>query len=82
MYTNIDVAVSEQLLENKINENYHLIEVSAAGLDCDVLMTFVKLCNKYSMYLQFRNSFYQQINDLPMSVPLSGLLANYLCRAY
>ena len=50
MYTNIDVAVSEQFLENKINENFHLIEVSAAGIDCEVLMTLVKLCNKYSMH--------------------------------
>ena len=76
MYTNINVAESEKLLENKINENYDLIEVSATGLDCDVLMTLVKLCNKYSMYFQFRNSFYQQINGLPMGAPLSGLLAN------
>jgi len=76
MYKNINVAESERLLENKINENYDLIEVSATGLDCDVLMTLVKLCNKYSMYFQFRNSFYQQINGLPMGVPLSGLLAN------
>ena len=53
-----------------------MIEVSAIGLDYDVLMTLVKLCNKYSMYLQFRNSFYQQINGLPMGAPLSGLLAN------
>jgi hypothetical protein len=76
MYTNINVTVSEQLLENKIKENYHLIEASAAGIDCDVLMTLVKLCNKYSMYFQFRNSFYQQINGLAMGAPLSGLLAN------
>ena len=64
MYTNINVAESEKLLENKINENYDLIEVLATGLDCDVLMTLVKLCNKYSMYFQFQNSFYQQINGL------------------
>jgi len=57
MYINIDVAVSEQLLENKINDNYHSIEVLAAGIDCQVLMTLVKLCNKYSMYFRFRNSF-------------------------
>jgi len=43
MYTNTDAAVSQRILENKINENYHLIEVSAAGLDYDVLMTLVKL---------------------------------------
>jgi retron-type reverse transcriptase len=76
MYTNIDVTASEHLLENKIKENYHLIEASTAGIDCDVLMTLVKLCNKYSMYFQFRNSFYQQIKGLAMGTPLSGLLAN------
>ena len=76
MYTNINETESEKLSENKINENYDLIEVSASGLDCDVLMTLVKLCNEYSMYFQFRNSFYQQINGLPIGAPLSGLLAN------
>ena len=76
MYTNIEIAESEKLLENKINENYDLIEVLATGLNCDVLMTLVKLCSKYSMYFQFRNSFYQQTNGLPMGVPLPGLLAN------
>ena len=76
MYTNINVAESEKLLENKINENYDLIEVSVTELDCDVLMTLVKLCKKYSMYFQFRSSFYQQINGLPIGAPLSGLLAN------
>jgi len=76
MYTNINVAESKNLLENKTNENYNLTEVSATGLDCDVLMTLVKLCNKDSMYFQFHNSFYQQINGLPMGAPLSGLLAN------
>ena len=29
----------------------------------------------YLIYFQFRNSFYQQINGLPMGAPLSGLLA-------
>ena len=53
-----------------------LIEASLTWLDCDVLMTLVKLCNKYLMYFQFRNSFYQQINGLSMGAPLSGLLAN------
>ena len=76
MYTNIDVAISEQLLKNKIEENYHLIEDSTTGIDCEVLMSLVKICNKYSMYFQFRNSFYQQKNGLPMGAPLSGLLAN------
>ena len=79
MYTNINVAESDKLLENKINENYDLIEVSAIGLDYDVLMTLVKLCNKYSMYFQFRNSVHQQINGLQQQIngaPLSGLLAN------
>ena len=56
MYANINVAISEQLSENKINNSYHLIEYSAAGLDCDVLTTLVKLCNKYSIYFQFLNS--------------------------
>jgi hypothetical protein len=60
IYTNIDVAISEQLLKNKIEENYHLIEDSTTGIDCKVLMSIVKICNKYSMYFQFRNSFYQQ----------------------
>ena len=41
MYTNINAAKSEQLLETKINENYDLIEVSATGLDCDILRTLV-----------------------------------------
>ena len=59
MYTHTSVAESEKLLEDKINENYGLIEVSATGLDCDDLMTLVKLCNKDSMYFQLRNSFYQ-----------------------
>ena len=76
MYTNINVAEPEKLLENKINENYDLIEVPATRLDCEVLMTLVKVCNKYSIYFQFRNSFYQQINGLPMGAPLSELLAN------
>ena len=35
VYTNIDVAVAKQLLENKMNENYDSIEVSATALDCD-----------------------------------------------
>ena len=39
-------------------------------------MTLVKLCNKYSMYFKFRNSFYQQTNGLPMGSPLSRLRAN------
>ena len=76
IYTNINVAESEKLLENKINENYDLIEVLATGLDCDVLVTLVKLCNKCSMYFQFRDSFYQQTIGLPISAPLSRLLAN------
>ncbi|XP_065583868.1 uncharacterized protein LOC136042864 [Artemia franciscana] len=76
MYTNIDVTISEELLKNKIEENYHLIETSATGIDCEVLMTLVKICNKFSMYFQFRDSFYQQKNGLPMGAPLSGLLAN------
>ena len=61
--------------KNKI-KNLKKIEVSATGLDCDVFMTLVELCNKYSMYFQFRISFYQQTNGLPLGVPLSGLLAN------
>ncbi|XP_065578057.1 uncharacterized protein LOC136038689 [Artemia franciscana] len=65
MYTNIDVTVSEELLKNKIEENYHLIETSATGIDCEVLMTLVKICNKFSMYFQFRDSFYQQKMDYP-----------------
>ena len=82
MYINVDIAVSEQLLENKINENYHFAEVSAAGIDCEVLMILVKLCNKYSMLFQFRNSSYQQINGLTMGALLSGLMEKYFCRAY
>ena len=76
MYTNIDVATSEQLLKTKIEENYHLIEDSATGIDGEVLFNLVKICNKFSMYFQFRDSFYQQINGLPMGAALSGLLAN------
>ena len=80
MYTTINVRESMKLLENKINENYDLIEPSASGLDCDVLITLVKLCNKYSMYFQFRNFFYQQIKGLSMrSLRVTG---EYLCRAY
>ena len=44
------MAISEQLLKNKKEENYHLIEASATGIDCEVLMTLVKICNKFSMY--------------------------------
>ena len=76
MYTNIDLTISEELLKNKIEENCHLIEVSATGIDCEALMTMVKSCNKFSMYFQFRDSFYHQKNGLPMGAPLSGLLAN------
>ena len=43
MYTNIEGVVSNQLLENEINKDYHLIEVSATGIDCKVFMTLVKL---------------------------------------
>ena len=32
MYTNIDVTISEELLKNKLEENYHLIEASATDL--------------------------------------------------
>ena len=76
MYTSIDVSKSEQLLQNKLENNYHLIEESAIGLDIDVLMHLVKLCNKYSMHFQFRDSYYNQVRGLPMGAPLSGLLAN------
>ena len=47
MYTNIDVTISEELLKNKIEENYHLIEVSATGIDCEVLMPLVEISNKF-----------------------------------
>ena len=81
MYTNNNVAESEKLLENKINEKYDLIEVPATGLDCDVLMTLVKLCNKYSMHFQFRNSFYQQINGFQV-IGSFRVTGEYLCKAY
>ena len=76
MYTGIYVSNSEQLLQNKLENNYHLIEESAIGLDIDVLMHLVKLCNKYSMHFQFQDSYYKQVKGLPMGAPLSGLLAN------
>ena len=59
MCTDIVVTISEELLKNKIEENYHLIEVSPTGIDCEVLATLVKICNKFSVYFQFHNSFYQ-----------------------
>jgi len=69
------VTISEELLK-KLEENCHLIEVSATGIDCEVSMTLVKICNKFSVYFQFCDSFYQQTNGLPMGAPLSALLTN------
>ena len=55
------LVISDELIKNRIEENYHLIiEVSAIGIDCEVLMTLVKICNNLSMYFQCRDSFYQQ----------------------
>ena len=76
MYTNIDVTISEELLKNKIEENHHLFEFSVTGIDCEILITLVKICNRFSMYFQFHDSFYQPKNGLPMGAPLSGLLVH------
>ena len=46
------------------------------GIDCEVLIILVKICNKFSIYFQFCDSFYQQKNGLPMGAPLSALLTN------
>ena len=70
------VSKSEQLLQNKLENNYHLIEESAIGLDIDVFVHLVKLCNKYSMHFQFRDSYYEQVRGLPLGAPLSDLPAN------
>ena len=48
-------------------------EILVPGIDCEVLMTLVKICNKFSMYFQFRNSFYQQ----KMSYPWGHLYPGY-----
>ena len=69
------VSKSEQLLQNKLENNYHLIEESVIGLDIDVLVHLVKLCNKCSIHFQFRDSYYKQVRGLPIGAPLSGLLA-------
>jgi hypothetical protein len=36
MYTTINVTIFEQLLKNKIEESYHLIEVSRTGTYCEI----------------------------------------------
>ena len=46
----IDLDVSEQLLRNKISENYHLIEVSTTGIDCEVLMNLIKLKQVFNAF--------------------------------
>ena len=80
MHTNIDVTISGEVLKNKIEENYHLIEVSAMGIDCEVLMTLVKICNKFSMYFQFRDSFYQEKKWVTRRGTFVRATGKYLCR--
>ena len=64
----------------KFHENYHLIEVSATGIDCASLNLAIvfKICNKFSMNFQFRDSSYQKINHLPIGAPFISATGKYV----
>ena len=75
MYTSCDVHKCEQALQRKLEENSAWPDYET--LEIYTIMTFVRLCNKFSLYFMFREKKFLQVKGLPMGTVLSRFLANF-----